>query len=91
MLNKTYLGQPVTFNKNVYGRIVALKGTSANNGTLNSIVQFSTPSCNVLETGIFHLYEATNEDILKLKEYEQWHLNNRPNDEMYAGMLVNIL
>ena len=90
MLNKTYLGQPVVLNKNVYGRIVSLEGTEANSRTLNSIVQFSTPSCNVLRTGIFHLDEATEKDIIKLKEFEQWHTDNRPDDEMYAGMLKNI-
>jgi len=64
MLNKTYLGQPVVLNKSVYGRIVALEGTKANIGTLNSIVQFSTPSCNVLKTGIFILMKQLKKILL---------------------------
>jgi len=90
MLTKTYLGQPVVFKHQVYGRIVALKGSSINHGTLHSIVQFSTPSGNVAETGIAYLDEARDNDIKKLKEFEQWHLNNLPNEKMYDGRLDNV-
>jgi len=90
MLNKTYLGQPIVFKNQVYGRIVSLKGLTANNGTLNSIVQFSTPSGSVAEAGIFYLEEANKEGIQKIKEYEQWHLDNLPNEKMYDGRLENI-
>jgi len=90
MLNKTYLGQPVVFKNKVYGRIVSLKGSSINHGTLHSIVQFSTPSGTVTETGIFYLEEARENDIRKLKEFEQWQLDNYPNEKMYDGRIENM-
>jgi len=90
MLTKTYLGQPVVFKNKVYGRIVSLKGLSVNCGTLHSIVQFSTPSGMVVETGIFYLNEQEENDILKLKEFEQWHLDNLPNEKMYDGRLESV-
>lgn len=77
MLDRTYIGMPVYQRSRVdpgyfVGRIVGLEGSTANGGTLNSIVLFGTPHGTVLRTGIMWVYhiEPGSEHYDMLMKYE---------------------